>query len=178
MQARFTKTIRRCANSLRPYDKGTYFLLNKYTLRIKDREIDKELSKRRLDRFHSLLNPIICLCVVTFLFFLAFDLLNEDMENMALICWMIPEAIIIAIWATFKQYKWKKAPFVGFLFPFFKVVTLTLGYWGFLPPWIKKVDPEVDRMEIYFYLGGFCCLNYTSFLETAFLLPSLLLPFY
>ena len=44
---------------LSAYDRQSHFLLNKFTLRIRDPEITEQLAKRRADRYDSLFYPTV-----------------------------------------------------------------------------------------------------------------------
>lgn len=154
---------RRCLACLQPYSSRSYNLLNKYTLKVKDPEIDKELTRRRFERYSSLINPFAIVVALSFLAFLIEDL-TYGSENVKSLCWLLPEWFAIVASVIGRHFKWQSTPLIMQLLPFLKILTITLSNWSLLPQWLKVQNPEYDEIETYFSLIVFNTFNYSSFI--------------
>ena len=131
------------------YQARSHFLLNKYTLRIKDPEIENELTKRRIERFQTLLVPVsIILTSGTVVFGLG-DAMTGS-ENLKVFCYFLPFWIPQLYWVLCGKFKPKLAPYYSFLLLFLNLLTITLGYWGMLPTWLKIARPDLEDDGVYF----------------------------
>lgn len=134
---------------LSAYQGRSHFLLNKYTLRIKDPEIEAELTKRRIERFHSLIVPTTIILSVGTIFFWLGDFMTGT-ENLKVFCYFIPFWLPQLYWVLCSKFKPKLAPYYSFLLLFLNLLSITLGYWGMLPTWLKIARPDLEDDGVYF----------------------------
>lgn len=154
------------------YDKRSHYLLNRYTLQIRDPEIEQELVRRRLERFESLKVPAILFFASGFFGFGILDFLNKT-ENLKALCYLLPYSISLVYWFVCSKLKPSWAPYYSYLVMLLLMLAVTLGFWDLLPSWLKVSRPDMEDDAVYFYLFYFSVFNYTSFFETLLVVPAL-----
>lgn len=172
------KTPKRCKCKCATYSESSHFLLNNFTLRIKDDLIEQKFTQMRTDRFQSFLMPFFIAMTLVFSSVALLDHLNGT-KILAVYGWFVPNFLTIFLWALLARFAPKYSTYSAFLQTALQFWLQALCYYGLMDERFMLLDPEKHDDLIYGYIVLLTVLNYNTFQATLVALPfAAILPFY
>jgi hypothetical protein len=98
------------------------------------------------------------------------DYLEEE-EYSKVMAYFLPFIVAMIYWLLCNRLRPRLAVFYPFVCIFLQILVVTLGFWGYMPDWLMKVDAYFQEDIIQMSIVYFIMMNYSSFVETLVLTP-------
>lgn len=156
------------------YSERSYFLMNHYTLRIKDIEIRRHYNEALASNFNQLFKSTLTINIIYAILRVVLFIIYPSPSYAGLFGTSI-HLIFVSIWGIIKWRKPLYAPPVVFFYALAWCIFTNLSWRDQLPWFLLESDRTMDENSIFVTLLITHSLNYNNFLTSLFLMPPIIL---
>lgn len=154
------------------YTRNSHYLLNNYTLDIRDPEIRRNFEQIKINRFNSLFLPVTILCVLC-LCVSALAKLTQPQIQHHFMYWQGEGVFFCFLWWLLRKFKPGWAPILLVFYFLVDHVLYTLAFLKLATWYIPEEDLRLYATRLIYNIFILMLLNYNSFKLSIVLFPTI-----
>ena len=156
------------------YSAKSHYLLNNFTLTIRDAVMQADFTRHRAEHFISLFWPLLALVTGSFVIMGIVELVKEEPDGRKLFGF-VPMYATLMFWALCKKLNSRHAPLAIFIYI---GTVMAMSKFTCLLTEIAHKGGTTHDQKVLCLIMCFTGANFNSFLQTLVVLPLIILPFY